>query len=158
HHHPHAPDMSTFVVEVDEPTFFRAGFDKMDADRAKAVCEEVFAEPLDGHRLVSNKSIWRQFPKVWNERWSIGNRVLVGDALHTAHFSIGSGTRLAMEDAIALKKCFDETSNISAALARFEAVRKPVIEDYQAAAYESMLWFENTRQYMHLAPIELAYS
>jgi 2-polyprenyl-6-methoxyphenol hydroxylase-like FAD-dependent oxidoreductase len=89
---------------MDEPTFFRAGFDEMDANRAKAVCEEVFAATLDGHRLVSNKSIWRQFPKVWNERWSIGNRVLVGDALHTAHFSIGSGTRLAMEDAIALAK------------------------------------------------------
>ena len=108
HHHPHAPDMSTFVVEVDEPTFFRAGFDQMDADRAKAVCEQVFAKSLDGQGLLSNKSIWRQFPKVWNERWSIGNRVLVGDALHTAHFSIGSGTRLAMEDAIALAKALEQ--------------------------------------------------
>ncbi len=99
HHHPHAPDMSTFVVEVDEPTFFRAGFDKMDADQAKAVCEQVFAETLDGHRLVSNKSIWRQFPKVWNKRWSIGNRVLVGDALahrtffHWLGHSVGDGGR-----------------------------------------------------------------
>jgi 2-polyprenyl-6-methoxyphenol hydroxylase and related FAD-dependent oxidoreductases len=77
--------------------------------------------------------------------------------LHTAHFSIGSGTKLAMEDAIALKECFDERSDVRAALQRFEEVRKPVIEEYQAAAYESMVWFENARDYMQLAPIELAY-
>ena len=131
HHHPHAPDMSTFVVEVDEPTFFRAGFDKMDTDRAKAACEEVFAETLDGHRLVSNKSIWRQFPKVWNERWSIGNRVLVGDALHTAHFSIGSGTRLAMEDAIALAKALEQhAADVSSRARRLR--RSTQADRYQA--------------------------
>src|SRR5262245_64400167 len=98
----------------------------MDADRAKAVCEQVFAKSLDGQSLVSNKSIWRQFPKVWNERWSIGNRVLLGDALHTAHFSIGSGTRLAMEDAIALAKALEQQApDVSAALAGYEEARKP---------------------------------
>ena len=78
--------------------------------------------------------------------------------LHTAHFSIGSGTKLAIEDAITLKQSFDDAHDVRAALQRFEEARKPVIEDYQAAAYESMLWFENARQYMHLSPIELAYS
>ncbi len=82
---------------------------------------------------------------------------MLGDALHTAHFSIGSGTKLAMEDAIALKESFDEASDVAGALRRFEKVRQPVIKDYQAAAYGSMVWFENAREYMHLAPIELAY-
>ena len=95
---------------------------------------------------------------VKNANWHFENVVLLGDALHTAHFSIGSGTKLAMEDAIALKHCFDRASSVSAALAQFEEVRKPIIDDYQAAAYESMLWFENARSYMHLTPIELAYS
>ena len=93
-----------------------------------------------------------------NASWHYQNVVLLGDALHTAHFSIGSGTKLAMEDAIGLKQCFDETADAGQALRRFEKVRKPVIEDYQAAAYESMLWFENARRYIHLSPIELAYS
>ena len=83
--------------------------------------------------------------------------VLLGDALHTAHFSIGSGTKLAMEDAIALRESFDQTFDVAAALQQFEEARRPVIEEYQAAAYESMVWFENARDYMHLAPIELAY-
>ena len=95
---------------------------------------------------------------VKNAQWQFENVVLLGDALHTAHFSIGSGTKLAIEDAIALKHCFDRASSVSSALTQFEEVRKPVIEDYQAAAYESMLWFENARSYMHLTPIELAYS
>jgi len=159
HHHPHAPDMSTFVVEVDEPTFFRAGFDKMDADRAKAVCEEVFAEPLDGHSLVSNKSIWRQFPKVWNERWSIGNRVLVGDALHTAHFSIGSGTRLAMEDAIALAKALEQHATaVPAALAAYEQARKLIVTRLVTAANASAAWYERFAEHMALAPMDFAMS
>jgi anthraniloyl-CoA monooxygenase len=82
----------------------------------------------------------------------------LGDALHTAHFSIGSGTKLAIEDAISLKECFETSSDVNGALKRFEKVRKPVIEDYQAAAYESMVWFENAREDMHLSPIDIAYS
>lgn len=159
HHHRHAPDMSTFVVEVDEATFFRAGFDKMDPDRAKAVCEQVFAQTLDGHSLVSNKSIWRQFPKVWNDRWSTGNRVLVGDALHTAHFSIGSGTRLAMEDAIALAKALEtHAPDISAALAAYEAARKPLVTSLVAAANSSAAWYEGFARHMALAPMDFAMS
>jgi 2-polyprenyl-6-methoxyphenol hydroxylase-like FAD-dependent oxidoreductase len=159
HHHPHAPGMSTFVVEVDEATFFRAGFGQMDADRAKAVCEEVFAETLGGHGLVSNKSIWRQFPKVWNERWSTGNRVLVGDALHTAHFSIGSGTRLAMEDAIALAKALERHAvDIPAALADYEEGRKPIVTKLVAAANASAAWYERFAEHMALAPMDFAMS
>src|SRR5207244_3444184 len=89
--------------------------------------------------------------------WHFENAILIGNAQNTAHFSIGSGTKLAMEDAIALKDSIDETSDVATALQRFESVRKPIIEDYQAAAYESMLWFENARDYMQLSPIELAY-
>ena len=104
HHYRYTPGMSTFIVETDEPTFGRAGFDRMSEDEAKSVCEQVFGDALAGHPLISNRSLWRQFPRVRNAHWSHRNRVLIGDALHTAHFSIGSGTRLAMEDAIALDK------------------------------------------------------
>jgi len=159
HHHPHARDMSTFVVEVDEATFFGAGFDRMDPERARAVCARVFAETLDGHGLVSNKSIWRQFPKVRNERWATGNRVLVGDALHTAHFSIGSGTRLAMEDAIALAKALEKhTSDVPAALAAYEEARKPIVTRLVAAANASAGWYERFAEHMTLSPMDFAMS
>ena len=159
HHHPHAPDMSTFVVEVDEPTFFHAGFDTMDADQTKRICEKVFADTLDGHGLLSNKSIWRQFPKIWNEQWSVGNRVLVGDALHTAHFSIGSGTRLAMEDAIALAKALEQhPADVPAALAAYENTRKLIVTRLVTAANASAAWYERFAQHMALAPMEFAMS
>jgi 2-polyprenyl-6-methoxyphenol hydroxylase-like FAD-dependent oxidoreductase len=159
HHHPHAPDMSTFVVEVDEPTFFRAGFDKMEADQAKAVCEKIFVHTLDGRSLVSNKSIWRQFPKVWNERWSVGNRVLMGDALHTAHFSIGSGTRLALEDAIALAKALEQQADdLPAALTAYEDARKSIVTRLVAAANSSAAWYERFAEHMALAPMDFAMS
>src|SRR6185312_13920857 len=104
HHYRYAPGRSTFIVETDEETFVRAGFERMADAESRSVCERVFADALEGHPLISNNSIWRQFPVVHNARWSHGQYVLIGDALHTAHFSIGSGTRLAMEDAIALDK------------------------------------------------------
>lgn len=159
HHHPHATDMSTFVVEVDERTFFGAGFDEMDPERAKATCAEVFAVTLDGHGLVSNKSIWRQFPQVWNERWSAGNRVLVGDALHTAHFSIGSGTRLAMEDSIALVKALEkQPADVPAALAAYEEARKAAVSRLVTAANSSAAWYERFAEHMALAPMDFAMS
>jgi 2-polyprenyl-6-methoxyphenol hydroxylase-like FAD-dependent oxidoreductase len=158
HHHPHAPDMSTFVVEVDERTFFRSGFDTMAADSARAKCEHVFARVLNGHKLISNNSIWRRFPKIWNERWSVGNRVLLGDALHTAHFSIGSGTRLAMEDAIALAAALTAQPDIPAALASFEAARKPQVAKLTAAANSSAAWYENFVEHMRLDPFDFAMS
>ncbi|MEC7256692.1 MAG: FAD-dependent monooxygenase, partial [Pseudomonadota bacterium] len=102
HHYRFTPEMSTFIVECDRDSFFAHGFDKMDEAQTAALCQDVFADVLEGAELVANRSIWRQFPKLWCENWYHGNRVLLGDAVHTAHFSIGSGTRLAMEDAIAL--------------------------------------------------------
>ncbi len=159
HHHPHAPDMSTFVVEVDERTFFRCGFDRMDADTARAKCEQVFKTTLKGHPLISNNSIWRRFPKIWNERWSVGNRVLLGDALHTAHFSIGSGTRLALEDAIALAAAIAaHPSDAPAALAAFETTRKPAVEKLTTAANRSAEWYESFAGHMRLAPLDFAMS
>ncbi len=148
---------STFIVECDPVTWNRAGFARMSDEDTRAYLAEVFARDSNGHPLLSNNSKWINFVLVKNAHWSYENVVLLGDALHTAHFSIGSGTKLAMEDAIALKQSFDEASSVCRALQRFEQVRKPIIEDYQAAAYESMLWFENARDYMQLAPIELAY-
>ncbi|SRR6266404_813602 len=148
---------STFIVECDQRTWTNAGFAKMSEAETRIYLAEVFATDLDGQPLLSNNSKWINFLLVKNCHWSFENVVLLGDALHTAHFSIGSGTKLAMEDAVALKESFDEQSDIGEALQRFETTRKPVIEEYQAAAYESMVWFENARDYMHLTPIELAY-
>ena len=148
---------STFIIECDPETWSNAGFAAMSEAETRAYLEAVFATDLNGHPLLSNNSKWINFLNVKNAHWSHDNIVMLGDALHTAHFSIGSGTKLALEDAIALKQCFDRTANVAAALRDFEKVRKPVIEEYQAAALESCIWFENARQYMHLSPLELAY-
>ncbi len=149
---------STFIIECDQRTWERGGFAELDDAKTRAYLEEVFANDLDGQPLLSNNSKWINFLLVKNANWSFENLVLLGDALHTAHFSIGSGTKLALEDAIALHRSFNETTDVRAAIAGFEQKRKPVIEEYQAAAYESMLWFENAGEYMHLTPIELAYA
>ncbi len=149
---------STFIIECDQETWSRAGFAEMPDRDTREYLEQVFARDLLGQALLSNNSKWINFVLVKNAQWQFENAALLGDALHTAHFSIGSGTKLAMEDAIALQQCFDRTASVRAALTQFEEVRKPVIEDYQAAAYESMKWFENARNYMHFTPIELAYS
>jgi len=148
---------STFIVECDPQTWANAGFADMTDEDTRSYMARVFANDLHGHSLLSNNSKWINFALVKNAHWHFENLVLLGDALHTAHFSIGSGTKLAMEDAIALAASFSDTNEVSGALSQFERTRKPVIEDYQAAAHESMLWFENARDYMHLSPIELAY-
>ena len=159
HHYRHSPTMSTFVFECDAATWARAGFERMDEAATLVYCENVFAETLQGHHLVSNKSIWRNFPNIRNARWSAGNKVLLGDAQRTAHFSIGSGTRLAMEDAIALAKSLSEFKNdIPAALAAFEAARRPVVEKLVAAADASAEWYEHFPEHMRLAPREFAWS
>jgi 2-polyprenyl-6-methoxyphenol hydroxylase-like FAD-dependent oxidoreductase len=159
HHYRHSPAMSTFVFECDAATWARAGFERMDEAATLAYCERVFADTLQGHRLVSNKSIWRNFPKVRNARWHVGNRVLIGDAQRTAHFSIGSGTRLAMEDALALTKClFQYGTEIPEALAAFEALRRPIVEKLVAAADASADWYERFPEHMKLAPREFAWS
>ena len=159
HHYRHSPSMSTFVFECDAATWTRAGFERMDEIATLAYCEKVFADALQGHRLVSNKSVWRNFPKVRNARWSAGNTVLIGDAQRTAHFSIGSGTRLAMEDAIALAKALREArDDVPAALAAFEAARRPIVEKLVAAADASADWYEHFAEHMRLAARDFAWS
>jgi 2-polyprenyl-6-methoxyphenol hydroxylase-like FAD-dependent oxidoreductase len=109
--------------------------------------------------LISNRSIWRQFPRIWNRRWSVGKCVLLGDALHTAHFSIGSGTRLAMEDAIALGRALaDQPDDIPAALAAYEEARKPILRSLIEAANASAEWYEHFADHMRLVPLEFAMS
>jgi 2-polyprenyl-6-methoxyphenol hydroxylase-like FAD-dependent oxidoreductase len=159
HHYRHSAAMSTFVVECDPATWERAGFAEMDEAATLAYCERVFEQALEGHRLVSNKSIWRNFPNLRNARWSAGNIVLLGDAQRTAHFSIGSGTRLAMEDAIALVNALSQhKKSIPEALAAFEAARRPVVEKLVAAADASGDWYERFPEHMRLAPREFAWS
>jgi len=159
HHYRYSPAMSTFIVETDADTFKNAGFEQMSDDETRAYCEAVFAADLDGHKLVSNKSAWRWFPQIWNEHWSTGNIVLLGDALHTAHFSIGSGSRLAMEDAIALYKAFGEKADVPDTLARYEEIRRPALEKLVDAAVASAHWYERMAELMRtLEPYEFARS
>ena len=159
HHYPYTADMSAFIVECDPATWVRAGLDRANEEESRRICEGVFAATLQGHPLISNRSIWRSFPWVWNERWSHGNVVLIGDALHTAHYSIGSGSRLAMEDALALVKALEaETGDVPAALSRYEAGRKPVVAKLVAASRRSAAWYERFAEHMRLAPIDLAMS
>jgi 2-polyprenyl-6-methoxyphenol hydroxylase-like FAD-dependent oxidoreductase len=158
HHYRHSPTMSTFVVECDATTWRRAGLDRMSDEDSRAYSESVFARDLGGHGLVSNKSIWRQFALIANQHWSVGNVVLLGDALRTVHFSIGSGTRLAFEDAIALDRAFSEADeDAPRALAIFERERRPIVEKILSAANASSYWYERFPEKMALEPWELAY-
>jgi anthraniloyl-CoA monooxygenase len=149
---------STFIVECDAATAGKAQFAQKSDEQTRSYVAEVFARDLAGHSLLSNNSKWINFVLVKNGNWHFENLILLGDALHTAHFSIGSGTKLAIEDSIALAECFQDTSDVTQALTAFTLKRRPVIEDYQAAAFESMLWFENAAQYVDLSPVELAFS
>jgi 2-polyprenyl-6-methoxyphenol hydroxylase-like FAD-dependent oxidoreductase len=158
HHYRYSPDMSTFLVECDLATWQRYGFADKTVEQSQAVCEQVFAATLGGHPLVSNKSVWRNFPWIWNERWSFRNMVLIGDALHSAHFSIGSGTRLAIEDAIALGKALEAERDISTALHRYQTERKPVAKKLVTAARTSAGWYERFPEHMRLGLMDFAYS
>ncbi|MGJ4949357.1 FAD-dependent monooxygenase [Bradyrhizobium sp. HKCCYLS20291] len=158
HHYRYAPDMSTFLVECDRATWQAYGFAEMSVDESRRICEQVFADTLDGHALVSNRSVWRNFPWVWNEHWWHRNMVLIGDALHTAHFSIGSGTRLAIEDAIALAKALDAESSLSDGLARYQAERQPIVKKLVKAARTSADWYEQFPSHMKLSLMDFAYS
>jgi 2-polyprenyl-6-methoxyphenol hydroxylase-like FAD-dependent oxidoreductase len=162
HHYRYAPDMSTFIVECDGATWRRAGLDRLPDAQSRAYCERVFAEDLAGDPLESNRSVWRQFPLISNRGWSARagrmRAVLIGDALRTVHFSIGSGTRLAFEDAIALDRAFGEAGDdIGAALAAFERERRPVVEKLFVAATASSYWYEKLEDKMRLDPLALAY-
>jgi 2-polyprenyl-6-methoxyphenol hydroxylase-like FAD-dependent oxidoreductase len=155
HHYPHSDTTSTFVVECDAPTFQRAGLDSLTEDESRRYCEEVFAEDLGGHGLLTNRSVWIAYRVVTNRRWSFRNIVLIGDALRTVHFSIGSGTRSAMEDAIALDHALAEHPNT--ALQAFEAARRPEVEKFLQIAQSSYTWYEQFRDKLRLSPIQLAY-
>ena len=158
HHYRYSPNMSTFLVECDPATWQAYGFADKTVEESKAICERVFADALDGHALVSNKSVWRNFPWIWNERWFFKNMVLLGDALHSAHFSIGSGTRLAIEDAIALAKALEVERSLDSALARYQGERQPVVKKLVTAARTSADWYADFAHHMKLAPMDFAYS
>ncbi|MBI4255092.1 MAG: bifunctional salicylyl-CoA 5-hydroxylase/oxidoreductase [Candidatus Rokubacteria bacterium] len=151
--------MSTFILETTERTWRRAGLEDADEDRTIAFAERLFAEELEGHRLQKNRSLWRSFPTVKNGCWHHGNIALIGDAAHTAHFSIGSGTKLAMEDAIALARALRRHGKVPGALAAYEAERRTEVESLQRAAQVSLEWFEQAERYHgRLPPLQFAMS
>ncbi len=150
---------STFIVECREDTWRAAGLANADEDRTVAILSDIFAAELGGSKLIKNRSIWRNFPTVRVDKWHTRNIVLLGDAVHTAHFSIGSGTKLAMEDAIVLRdELLAGHRDIPTALAAYEAKRRPEVESLQAAAQASLEWFEGTERYMKMAPVQFTYS
>ncbi|HXM39127.1 MAG TPA: bifunctional salicylyl-CoA 5-hydroxylase/oxidoreductase [Gemmatimonadales bacterium] len=149
---------STFIVEATETTWRAAGMDRASEDETVTFCEALFKDELQGHRLLKNRSLWRSFVTVKNAHWSHGNVVLVGDAAHTAHFSVGSGTKLAIEDSIALTGALRQQPNVPAALAAYEAERRPAVESLQRAAQVSLQWFEDTERYMDLEPLQFAFN
>jgi anthraniloyl-CoA monooxygenase len=149
---------STFIVECSEATWANAGLENMSEAETCAYLAEVFKKDLGGHALLANHFVrWLNFPLIKNREWHHRNVVLLGDALHTAHFSIGSGTKLALEDAIALARCFTEGRDVEAALAEFQRARKPVIDAYQEAALASLLMFENAEEDLSLDPLPFAF-
>jgi 2-polyprenyl-6-methoxyphenol hydroxylase-like FAD-dependent oxidoreductase len=159
HHYRYSTTMSTFIIECDRSTWLRAGFPEKNEAETKALCETIFAGTLDGHALISNKSNWRNFPQLWNDRWSFRNMVLVGDALHTAHYSIGSGTRLALEDVIALVKALEQhPDDLQSGLQGYEAERKPIVQKIVTAAKTSSGWYADFQEHMKLPPTEFGYS
>jgi len=158
HHYRYTPAKSTFIVECSAETWRRAGLDRLGDEGSRAYCAGVFADDLDGRPLVSNKSVWRSFPLLSNANWRAGNVVLIGDALRTGHFSVGSGTRLALEDAIALDRALGEAgTDMQQALELFELQRRPVVDKIVAAANRSSYWYERMDEKMTLAPWQLAY-
>jgi anthraniloyl-CoA monooxygenase len=154
HCYQYEPGRSTWVMEAQPETFARAGLDKLDEAQSTAFLEGVFRDELRGHRLFINRSMWRNFPRVSNARWVKDNIVLIGDAKATAHFSIGSGTKLAMEDAIALYDAFRATGgrDVAAALAHFETARRDEVEKTQHAADVSLVWFEHVDRFWSMDP------
>ncbi len=158
-------EMSTFIVETPESTWFKAGIDKFEAAESIAFCEKLFADLLDGHSLISNarhlrgSAMWLKFNRVLCERWYKDNIVLIGDAAHTAHFAIGSGTKLAMEDAISLSKVLNSTEgSVPERLARYQAEREIEALKLQSAARNRMTWFEDIERYVQLEPEQFAFS
>jgi anthraniloyl-CoA monooxygenase len=159
HAYPFDEHTSTWIIECPEHTWRALGFDQMDESESLRACEALFADELDGHRLMSNRSLWLDFLLVRNETWHRGNVVLMGDAAHTAHFSIGSGTKLAMEDAIALAQAFQRhPHDLERALVDYELERQPVVERFQLAAGESAAYFSRVERYAHMDPMPFAFN
>jgi len=158
HAYQYAEGESTFIVETTDAAFRAAGLEEGDEAATIAYCAALFQEELAGHPLIANRSIWRQFPTVKCRRWSDGRLVLLGDAAHTAHFSVGSGTKLAMEDAIELSRVLQGATDVAAALTTYETERRPGVESVQRAAQASLEWFEATERYDDLEPLQFAYS
>ena len=160
-----ASDCSTFIVECSEDTWRSFGFDRMSQDESIGACEKLFAKYLDGHRLESNAShlvgsaAWLNFKRIKCERWSSGNVILLGDAAHTAHFSIGSGTKLALEDAIKLADVLNRPGlSLEAAMDEYVAERNLEVLKLQNSARNSTEWFETLERYTHFEPLQFAYS
>jgi anthraniloyl-CoA monooxygenase len=148
---------STWVIETDEATWKNFGFDAKDEPAMLETVERVFAGELEGHRLIANRSLWRNFPTITNKTWVKGNAVLVGDAKATAHFSIGSGTKLAMEDAIALFEAVRSEASLGKALEKYDTARREEVEKTQHAANVSLAWFEHMRRYWDMDPLQFAF-
>ncbi|KAA0913957.1 monooxygenase [Aquicoccus porphyridii] len=157
HHYRFTPDRSTFIVECEPETYRKAGFADMGEAESAERCAELFSDVLKGTKLITNKSMWRQFPRLWCENWVAGKYALLGDAVHTAHFSIGSGTRLALEDAIALVHALAAESDLDAALASYQDNRQPIARKIVDAANTSALWYDSFGDKMQLAPMDFAY-
>jgi len=151
-------DRSTFIVECREDTWRRAGLDKATEDETIAYFEELFSHRLAGHKLLKNRSVWRSFPSIRCDRFHFDNVALMGDAVHTAHFSIGSGTKLAMEDAISLADALEQHACMADALAAYETDRRPKVEALQRAAQVSLEWFEHAERFMNLDPVQFEFS
>ncbi|WP_030927409.1 bifunctional salicylyl-CoA 5-hydroxylase/oxidoreductase [Streptomyces sp. NRRL B-24720] len=158
HAYPFSADASTAIVEMREEVWRAAGFDAMDTTASTERCGKIFADALGSRPLRSNNSSWLTFRTVVNAHWSHGNTVLIGDAAHTAHFSIGSGTKLAVEDALALAACIEEQPDLPAALAAYEDERRPVVASTQRAAAASLRWFEELATYVDQAPRQFAFN
>ncbi|HEX7249463.1 MAG TPA: bifunctional salicylyl-CoA 5-hydroxylase/oxidoreductase [Burkholderiales bacterium] len=157
HCYQYEANRSTWVIETDEQTWRNFGFDRMGEQEMIPVLERVFAEELDGHPLIANRSLWRNFPTITNRTWVMGNAVLVGDAKATAHFSIGSGTKLAMEDAVALFESLRSESSVAKALTRYDTARREEVEKTQHAANVSLAWFEHMKRYWDMEPEQFAF-
>ena len=157
HAYQYEPNRSTWVIEMSPETHRKLGFGEMTEAEYAAEIEEIFAEELAGHPLLINRSLWRQFPTVKNAHWTHNNLVLLGDAKATAHYSIGSGTKLAMEDAVALLNALRDTPTVADALTAFDTDRREEVEKTQHAANISLQWFENMERYFEMSPEQFAF-
>ena len=158
HAYPFDERTSTFIVETREDTWRRAGLDGRSEQESLAFCRELFAPVLDGHELLSNRSVWLAFNELRCKSWSAGATVLLGDAAHTAHFSIGSGTKLAIEDAIELAAALGRHDDLAGALVEYELERRPVVERFQEAARQSAEYFEEVPRHWGLPPLQFAFN